>query len=92
MQLSTLKKNKPISFQLNGIKYKIILVGRYKEVIRILIENCPKCGKEGYLIAQGRSGSGNRFGIKHDNNTTCFFGWTSKEWDILNEIYKSVRR
>lgn len=63
----------------------------YNSTRIIVIENCPKCGKPGYLTKAGKGA----FRIRHKNdrrsNTGCRIGKNNEYNEQLAEIWKRVR-
>jgi len=53
---------------------------------------CPRCGRDGILVvSSSKEGRVTRYEIKHDM-TTCGFGVTSDEFELLDTIYREAKR
>jgi len=81
---------------MSKIKWRVKRMGKHAGEVSIIIENCPKCGKEGRLTSHGSRIYGRKLVIKHSGtwrsaSGDCAFSWNDEGYDELYEIYKKVR-
>lgn len=73
------------SFRIDFTIVKVVYNTVRKKSIKLI---CPKCGREGKLV---RRDNGKSYRVRHDRGECCF-GRSSEWYDLLDEIYKKVKR